>query len=189
MPNSLPSEAHAAFKRSVQERPFLTGREITFGTEEIIVSKTDTKGIITYANKVFIRLSGYTARELVGAPHSILRHPSMPMCVFGFLWERITSGNECFAYVLNRSKGGDEYWVFAHVTPTLDESGGIVAYHSNRRVPDPGAVARIKPIYAALLAEEARHGGKRQALAAGRALFEKTVKDTGMDYDQLVFAL
>ncbi|MCA9257049.1 MAG: PAS domain S-box protein, partial [Phycisphaerales bacterium] len=64
----------------------LTGRERTFGEDEIIVSKTDVKGRITYANEVFIRVAGYTEDELLGKPHNIIRHPDMPRCVFKLLW-------------------------------------------------------------------------------------------------------
>ena len=114
-------------------RPHLTGVERTFGDDEIIVSKTDTKGRITYANRVFQQVAGYTEDELLGKAHSIVRHPDMPRCVFKFLWDTIGAGNEVFAYVLNKAKNGDHYWVFAHVTPTFDDHGRIISYHSNRR--------------------------------------------------------
>jgi PAS domain S-box-containing protein len=97
----------------------LTGVERTFVENEIIVSKTDLKGRITYANDVFIKLAGFTETELLGQPHSIIRHPEMPRCVFKLLWDTIAEGGEIFAYVVNRSKNGDHYWVFAHVTPTV----------------------------------------------------------------------
>ena len=143
-----------------------SGRERTFGEDEIIVSKTDTRGVITYANHVFSRVSGYAVKELVGAPHSIVRHPDMPRCVFKLLWDTIAAGNEIFAYVLNLAKDGDHYWVLAHVTPSFDAAGAIVGYHRNRRTPLRSAVERVTPIYAALLAEEGRHSGTQDAIAA-----------------------
>jgi PAS domain S-box-containing protein len=109
-----------------------TGRERTWGDEELIVSKTDLKGIITYANRTFLSVAGYTEQEILGKPHSIIRHPDMPRCVFKLLWDTIESGNEIFAYVKNMAKNGDHYWVFAHVTPTLDAHGNIIGYHANR---------------------------------------------------------
>src|SRR5208282_4348758 len=112
--------------------PQPTGIERFFEEEEIIVSKTDLKGLITYANRVFVQISGYSEEELLGQPHSIIRHPSMPGSVFRLLWETIASGQEIFAYVNNMSKNGDHYWVFAHVTPTFGAAGEIVGYHSNR---------------------------------------------------------
>ena len=113
-----------------------TGVERRFAEDEVIVSKTDLRGHITYANEVFVRVSGFREDELLGAPHSIVRHPDMPRCVVQLLWDRIAAWHEVFAYVLNMSKNGDHYWVHAHVTPTFDEQGKIVGYHSNRRVPD-----------------------------------------------------
>ena len=77
-----------------QPRPQPTGVERTFDREEIIVSKTDLTGNITYANDVFIRMAGYTEEELLGAPHSIIRHPDMPRAVFQLLWDTIGSGEE-----------------------------------------------------------------------------------------------
>ena len=98
-----------------------TGRESVFGEEEIIVSKTDAKGRITYANEVFLRVSGFAEEEVIEAPHSVVRHPHMPRCIFKLMWDTIQSGQEMFGYVLNMAKDGDHYWVLAHVTPTFDE--------------------------------------------------------------------
>ena len=114
----------------------LTGSERFIGENDIIVSKTDLKGRITYCNKVFLDIAGYTERECLGQPHSMIRHPDMPRCIFKVLWDTIQSGQEIFAYVVNRAANGDHYWVYAHVTPSIGEGGTIVGYHSNRRVPD-----------------------------------------------------
>ncbi|MBT3307547.1 MAG: PAS domain S-box protein [Alphaproteobacteria bacterium] len=81
----------------------LTGVERFFEDDEIIVSKTDLKGRVTYANRVFLRLAGYTEQEVLGQPHSIIRHPEMPRCVFKLLWDTLEDGKEIFAYVINRS--------------------------------------------------------------------------------------
>ena len=120
-----------------------TGLETLLGEEELIVSKTDLKGRITYANDVFIRMAKYSHTELMGAPHSIIRHPEMPRCVFKLLWDTLQSRQEVFAYVVNLAKDGSHYWVFAHVTPTFDEGGSVIGYHSNRRKPDPAQIERI----------------------------------------------
>lgn len=114
----------------------VTGVEKSFGKDEIIVSKTDLKGRITYVNRVFMSVAGYEEDELLGEPHSLIRHPDMPRCVFKLLWDTIQAKNEIFAYVINRCKNGDHYWVHAHVTPNFDAQGAVVGYHSNRRVPD-----------------------------------------------------
>lgn len=171
-------------------RPVTTGREVTFGDDEIIVSKTDLQGRITYANRVFLRVSGFTEDEVVGRPHSFIRHPDMPRCVFKLLWDHIGRGEEIFAYVVNLTKNGDHYWVFAHVTPTRDAEGRIVGYHSNRRRPAPGQIARVVPLYAKLLAEEQGHARKSDAIEASSRLLTALIADAGHDsYEQFVFAL
>ena len=168
----------------------LTNVERTFQWNEVIVSKTDTAGRIIYANDVFIDISGYTESELLGAPHSILRHPAMPRCVFKFLWDRIAEGNEVFAYVVNRSKNGDHYWVFAHVTPSYDQSGKIIGYHSTRRVPKAEALATIKPLYDTLLGIENRAADRKIGLEQSFSALVKTVGDLGFDcYDRLVMTI
>ncbi|MBX3454916.1 PAS domain-containing protein [Ferrovibrio sp.] len=170
-------------------RPEPTQNERFFEPTEIIVSKTDTRGRITYANDVFCKVGLYSETELIGQPHSILRHPDMPRCVFHLLWQRIETGQEIFAYVKNLAKNGDFYWVFAHVTPSFDPQGGIDGYHSNRRVPERRAVETIAPIYAALLAEEARHADRKQGMQAGVALLQAELQRIGMEYDAFVFEI
>ena len=172
-----------------REKPKPTGRESFFDTEEIIVSKTDLKGRITYANDVFLRVAHLTPQETIGAPHSIIRHPDMPRCVFKLLWERIQAGQEIFAYVLNMASNGDHYWVFAHVTPSRDANGTIVGYHSNRRKPDPAQIAAIEPVYRQLLAEERRHEDRKEGMTSGSSLLASVLKNKDLTYDEMVFAL
>lgn len=164
-----------------------SGRESFLDTEEIIVSKTDLKGRITYANDVFLRVAHMTEAEVIGAPHNVIRHPDMPRSVFRLLWERIQGGNEIFAYVLNMAKNGDHYWVLAHVTPSRAASGEIVGYHSNRRKPDPHQIAAIVPLYERLRAIETAESDPRSGLArAGSALTEFL---RGKPYDEFVFSV
>jgi PAS domain S-box-containing protein len=167
----------------------ITGVEVHFDEEEIIVSKTDTNGRISYANDVFLRVAGYRQSEVIGQPHSMIRHPDMPRSVFSLLWSTIQTKHEIFAYVVNRAKNGDHYWVFAHVTPTFGLDGQIIGYHSNRRAPTAAALAKVKPLYAALMAEERRHADKAAQIAAGTALLQKTLSSAGKAYDEFVFSL
>lgn len=166
-----------------------TGVERYFNEDEIIVSKTDLKGRITYANHVFIQVSGYQEDELIGQPHNIIRHPAMPRCVFKLLWDTVESGKEIFAYVNNMCKGGDNYWVHAHVTPTFDEAGKIIGYHSNRRVPERPAVEAADGLYAALLAEEKRHEDWREGMEAATHMLTGILADKKVEYDEFVFSL
>lgn len=166
-----------------------TSKEVFFGDEELIVSKTDAKGRILYANDVFVRVSGYHEHELIGAPHSILRHPDMPRCVFWLLWETIAKGEEIFAYVKNMAKSGDFYWVFAHVTPSYDPAGKIVGYHSNRRVPPREAVDKAAALYAQLLAVENKYEDRKQGMQAGIATVLDLLKQNKISYGEFVFSL
>jgi PAS domain S-box-containing protein len=166
-----------------------TGRESPFGDEELIVSKTDLKGRITYANDVFLRVAKYSIQDLIGAPHSLIRHPDMPRCVFKLLWDTIEARQEIFAYVINMARDGDHYWVFAHVTPTFDANNTIVGYHSNRRKPDAAQVAKVKPLYRALLAEENRFQNRKDGMLRGYDMLVATLKDARLDYDEFVFSL
>lgn len=164
--------------------------ELSFEPHELIVSKTDLKGRITYANALFCRLAGYSARELIGQPHSIIRHPDMPRAVFKLLWTQLNAGREVFAYVKNRSRHGGFYWVFAHVTPSRGPDGNIVGYHSNRRVPRRDVLgAVIEPLYADLLREEAAERNTKAGLERSWRYLEAFIAAKGMSYDELIFSL
>jgi PAS domain S-box-containing protein len=171
------------------QRPQPTKTERSFGEDEIIVSKTDLKGRILYANDVFCRVGMYAEHELIGQPHSILRHPDMPRCVFQLLWQEINQGREIFAYVKNLAKNGDFYWVFAHVTPSFNARGALEGFHSNRRKPERKAVERVIPLYQQLLAEEAKHADRKQGQAAGFALMQRLLEQQGIAYEEFAFTL
>lgn len=134
--------------------------------DDFIVSKTNSKGIITYGNPIFIEFSGYSEEELLGSQHNIIRHPDMPRAAFKLAWDTIQSGKEFFAYVKNMSKDGGFYWVFTHITPDFDGKGKVVGYTSVRRCPSADAVAKIEPVYRSMLAAE-KAAGSRSAIEAG----------------------
>jgi len=168
----------------------LTGVERTFKEDEIIVSKTDMKGRIVYTNQTFLTVADYTEKEMLGQPHSVIRHPDMPRCIFKLLWDTISQGKEIFAYVMNRTKHGDHYWVLAHVTPTFEEDGKTIkGYHSSRRVPDRDALEKIKTLYAELLREEQRHPNKKDGMNAAYQLLIGKLADAGMEYDEFILSL
>jgi PAS domain S-box-containing protein len=170
-------------KSSVQP----TGQERGFEKDEIIVSKTDAKGRLQYVNDVFCRVGLYSESELIGQPHSIVRHPDMPRCVFKLLWDTIQDRREIFAYVKNMAKNGDHYWVLAHVTPSFDARGEIVGYHSNRRVPDRSAIATMEPIYRRLLDEENRHADRKQGMLAAHRMLGEMLSERNTDYERFIF--
>jgi len=168
----------------------LTGRERNFGEDEIIVSKTDLKGRLVYANRVFLDIADLSLKQTIGEPHSLIRHPQMPRSVFKLLWERIQSGRELFAYVVNRAVNGDHYWVLAHVTPSYAADGQISGYHSNRRVAKRSAVETvIAPLYAELRGIEENHANRKEGMNAAYAALNEKLTAKGTDYDRFIFSL
>ncbi len=97
-----------------------------------LISQTDTRGVIQYANPRFCEVSGYTFEELVGKPHNIVRHPDMPKEVFKDLWETLKAGKIWQGEIKNRRKDGSHYWVLATVGPIFDDKGEIRSYMSMR---------------------------------------------------------
>ncbi len=167
-----------------------SGKERFFDDDEIIVSKTNLKGHITYANDVFLKIADFRESDVLGKPHSILRHPDMPRAIFKLLWDTIQDGRELFAYIKNRTKNGDYYWVLAHATPSYDADGNICGFHSNRRVPDRQIVGeKIIPLYRQLRAEEERHANAREGMQASCQLLKDHLQKLGMGYDEYVHTL
>jgi PAS domain S-box-containing protein len=158
--------------------------ERKFASDIILVSKTDLIGKITYANEVFIDVCGYSEKELIGSPHSIIRHPNMPRIVFKLLWDTLKTGAEINAYVINQCKNGNHYWVFANVAPTTNSKGKVVGYHSTRHTASKEDLAVIKPLYEKLLSIEKRLGMDGSLKAITEILNEK-----GISYDEFVFAI
>lgn len=163
-------------------------QEIRLGDDDIIVSKTDTKGQITYANRIFMKIAGYAEPELLGVPHNILRHPDMPRGVFKMMWATLQSGNEFFGYVKNQSKDGRFYWVLANVTPDRDAKGQLRGYYSVRRKPAAQAVATVMPIYQQMLDLERQAKGQ-EAMTRSLAHLERLLNAHGCDYTTFVLNL
>ncbi|GAA0320629.1 PAS domain-containing protein [Kineococcus aurantiacus] len=166
-----------------------TGQERTFSADELIVSKTDPRGLITYANDVFLRVGAFERHEVIGQPHNLIRHPDMPKAVFKLLWDTVSSGHELFAYVNNLAADGANYWVLAHVTASKDASGRITGYHSNRRRPAPEGVRAASGLYDVLLAEERRHGTGKAAVEASSALLTRMLAERGTTYEEFVWSI
>ncbi len=123
------------------ESPYPDGR--------LIVSRTDTKGMITHVNQSFIDMSGYTEEELIGAPHSILRHPDMPPAAFKDLWDTSARGEKWQGYVKNLRKDGGYYWVKATAIPNV-RNGEVVGFTSVRRKPSRKKVEECIALYPTL---------------------------------------
>ncbi|MDH4944699.1 PAS domain-containing protein [Sulfurimonas sp. C5] len=158
--------------------------ELMFQDNELIVSKTDTKGNILYGNELFLKLAGYTEQELLRSPHNIIRHPKMPKVIFKLLWETVQQGKEINAYVMNRAKNGDHYWVLANVTPSYDANKNIVGFYSVRRKPTKKALDVIIPLYEQLYQAE-KSGG----INASQKILDSIIAENGGRYDRFILSL
>lgn len=158
-------------------------KEVTFDEHTLLVTKTDTNGKITYANRAFIDIVKMQEEELVGQPHNIVRNPDTPKAVFKLLWDYLKEGKEINAYVKNSCKDGSYYWVFANVTPSYFENK-VVGYHSARRKPTQKSLDIIKPLYKTLIDLE-----KRGGVDASLKKIEEILKEKGMEYDEFILSI
>ena len=165
-----------------------TNHQIRLAEDEFIVSKTDLKGRITYANRTFMKIAGYSEKALLNQQHNIVRHPDMPRGVFRFLWNTISQGQEFFGYVKNMTSDGSYYWVFANVTPDYDNQGNICSYFSVRRKPSEAAIAVVEPIYREMLAVEQQRGPKDGPDASIQLLVSK-LEALDTSYEQFVLSI
>jgi len=113
----------------------------------VIVSETDTKGVITYANRKFCEISGYTKEELIGKPHNIIRHPDMPKAAFKAMWDTIKQGSVWNGLVKSLRKDGRYYWVDTTVSPVFDDAGVITGYIAARKPASSAGVAEAEKLY------------------------------------------
>ena len=165
-----------------------TQKERLMRDNDFIVSKTDTKGRITYANKIFIEFSGYSQGELLNTQHNIIRHPDMPRGVFKLLWDTLQSGKEFNGYVKNMSKDGGVYWVFANVTPSYDQNNQLIGYYSVRRKPSSQAVSIVEPVYKEMLDAEKKAGAKG-AMDVSIAILLNVLEQQGVSYEQFAVSI
>jgi len=127
----------------------VTDIETPYPDGRLIVSRTDPTGIITHVNRSFVDMSGYSEEELIGAPHSILRHPDMPPAAFKDLWDTVEKGETWQGYVKNLRKDGGFYWVKATVIPNIRDNR-LVGYTSVRRKPSRKKVEECAALYPTL---------------------------------------
>ncbi|MBP7628714.1 MAG: hypothetical protein RLZZ220_2621 [Pseudomonadota bacterium] len=127
-------------------RVYVTPIETPYPHGKLIVSRTDTRGIMTQCNPSFVDMSGYGEAELIGQPHCLLRHPDMPAAAFRDLWETVQAGRQWHGYVKNLRKDGGHYWVYATVVPNVRD-GKIVGFTSVRREPSREKVAAAEAQY------------------------------------------
>lgn len=122
-------------------------QEYILDQTDFLVSQTDSKGVILFANEDFCKIAGYTLEELIGQPHSIVRHRDMPRAAFKDLWDTITSGKVWSGYVKNATKNGGFYWVFATVYPNIACGASDHGYLSCRRKASPDEIKAAEMLY------------------------------------------
>ncbi|WP_353662171.1 PAS domain-containing protein [Hydrogenimonas sp. SS33] len=127
-------------------KPEPVDREVPFDGG-VMITETDTAGIITYANRKFREMTGYDKEELIGSPHNINRHPDMPKAAFAQMWETIKRGEMWEGYVKNMRKDGKYYWVIVWIKPKFDKEGNIVGYIAGRKIPDRNQVRKFEQDY------------------------------------------
>jgi PAS domain S-box-containing protein len=162
----------------------INNNEKSLNAGDFIVSKTDTKGNITYCNQIFVKLAGYTPTDLIGSNHNLIRHPDMPQIAYKLAWERIKAKKEFFGFVKNLSADGGYYWVYAYITADLNSNGNIIGYTSVRRKPPQSAINTITPIYKQLLEAESRGG-----MDASERLLNELLKENKVSYDEFIINL
>ena len=164
------------------KRPTPTNKEIMLNPKRYIVSKTDAKGIIEYANDYFVEVCGYSEEELVGKPHSIVRHPDMPKIVFKMMWDRISNRQNIMAVVKNLAKNGDHYWVITEFEPKVNPiTNEIISHTAFRKAAPRKAIEAMEPIYAKLLELE-KEGG----MEASEKFLIGFLEEKKMTYDEFV---
>jgi methyl-accepting chemotaxis protein len=151
----------------------VTDHEVVMKPGDILVTRTDLKGIITYANDAFVEISGFTREELIGKNHNMVRHPDMPPAAFEVLWDTVKKGQPWTAPVKNRTKQGDFYWVEANVTPVF-KNGKVSEYLSVRYAPSRQQINEAEEIYQKL------NANKIELRPKGMALWIKNIRELGL---------
>ncbi len=159
-------------------------REIVLDPRRTIISKTDPKGIIEYANDYFIEISGYEEFELMGQPHSIIRHPDMPKVIFKLLWSKLKKGENIHALIKNRTKNGNYYWVITNFDIRYDDNGEIIAYYAQRKAAPDFAVYQIEKLYKTLRSIE-----RAQGVGVAEKYLNGFLEERGLDYNEYVYNL
>lgn len=137
-----------------------------------------------YCNKSFLDYAEYSEEEILFKSHNIIRHEDMPKCVFRILWEYIRQGKEIFAFVKNKTKHNNFYWVFANITPNYNQHDKIIGYYSVRRKANEAAIAIISKIYEQTLKIE-----KSQGIDKGYNFIFDYAKNANLTYNNLIINL
>ena len=166
----------------ITNRPTPINREVVWDKTKTIISTTDKYGTITDVNQTFIDICGYSADELLGKPHNIIRHPDMPKVVFKILWDNLKGRNNFHAIIKNLSKSGRYYWVITNFQIVRDEHDEITAFVSHRKALPKALISEhIAPLYERLLKIEKANG-----LEVSERYFNGFLEDRKTTYDAFI---
>ena len=160
------------------ERPTPIDKEVNWNKSQVVISETDVYGRITNVNDVFCNVCGYSPEEMIGQPHSIIRHPDMPKLVFKLLWDNLKVGNNFIGVIKNLAKSGEYYWVITDFEMRRDATGNITHYIARRKsVPKAVIENYVAPLYETLLKLE-KVGG----MELSTRFFKNYLAKQGKDY-------
>ena len=160
------------------ERPTPIDKEVNWNKSQVVISETDVYGRITNVNDVFCNVCGYSPEEMIGQPHSIIRHPDMPKLVFKLLWDNLKVGNNFIGVIKNLAKSGEYYWVITDFEMRRDATGNITHYIARRKsVPKAVIENYVAPLYETLLKLEKVGGMELSSL-----FFKNYLAKQGKDY-------
>ena len=164
-----------------KNRPQQIDEEIIIPDNEVLISVTDPKGIITDANDVFCKVAGYTNEELIGSPHNCIRHPDMPQIMFKIVWDHIKDRENVMAVVKNLAKDGRYYWIVTDFVTQVDADRNIISYTAYRRPIDDKVKEAIIPLYQALTAIE-----KIEGMDASEKFLKAFFEKRDLTYDDMI---
>lgn len=157
--------------------------EIILDPSKVIMSKTNRKGVIQYANNYFLEVCQYSENEILGKPHNIIRHPDMPKVIFKVMWEKLHKGENLFAVVKNLTKDGSFYWVVTKFETTYDKDENIISYYARRKAVPKKIREITESIYEKILAIE------KYDIELAEKTFYEILKNENLSYDDFFLEL
>ncbi len=162
-------------------RPIVLNKEVAFSKKKFLVTKTDSRGKITFVNKNFCDVSGYTAAELIGEKQTLLSHPSMPKAIFYMIWKSLNSGVEISAVIKNLAKSGKYYWLITDFSVDRDSKGNIKTFSSFNRIAPSHVSEVMEDLYAEMILLE-----KRGGIETSLFYLEEFLAKRGMSYNEFL---
>ena len=165
-------------------------KEILLSPDQMIVTKTDLKGQITYANRTFMEIADFQEHEVLNKPHNLIRHPDMPRGVFRLMWKTLQKRQEFFGVVKNYTSNHKEYyWVLANITPDFNNAGQLAGFYSVRRPASRAAIAALEPIYQQMRQIEAKLSKAEGPDASVAWLLDQVRMSGASNYEDFVMSL